>query len=68
MPCSGMGLSSGFHTATVQKDVNEGTRLGVTGTPSFSINGRLLTGTQPLRAFLQVVREELARAHSARPQ
>lgn len=57
---------SGVHRATVQHDVDEGTRLGVNGTPAFFINGRLITGAQPLEAFVRLVEEELARA-SVRP-
>jgi protein-disulfide isomerase len=34
-------LTSGIHRAAVQKDVEDGIRLGVTGTPAFFINGRL---------------------------
>ncbi len=55
-------LSSGTHTAGVQKDVDEGIGLGVTGTPGFFINGRQLSGAQPLESFVQVIDEELQRA------
>ena len=48
--------------ATVQQDVDEGTRAGVTGTPAFFINGRLLSGAQPLESFTRVIEEELAQA------
>ena len=58
-------LSSGKHQAAIKKDIDEGQRLGVTGTPAFFINGRLLTGAQPLEAFARVIDEELARAASA---
>jgi len=34
----------------------------VTGTPAFFVNGRLLSGAQPLEAFARVIDEELARA------
>jgi protein-disulfide isomerase len=47
----------------VQKDVEEGTRAGVTGTPGFFfINGRRLGGAQPLEHFVQIIEAELARA------
>jgi protein-disulfide isomerase len=46
----------------VQKDVDEGASYGVTGTPAFFINGRMLSGAQPLEAFTTVIDEELARA------
>jgi protein-disulfide isomerase len=45
----------------VQQDIAEGTRLGVTGTPTFFVNGRLLVGAQPLAAFVSVIEGELAR-------
>jgi protein-disulfide isomerase len=43
----------------VQRDIDEGARLGVQGTPAFFINGRLLSGAQPLDRFVQVIDEEL---------
>lgn len=52
-------LSTGTHRATVQRDVDEGRRLGVSGTPAFFINGRVLTGAQPLETFTRVIEEEL---------
>jgi protein-disulfide isomerase len=59
-------LSSGMHKAGVQRDIDEGTRLGVTGTPAFYINGRPLQGYQPLQAFARVIDEELARIEAER--
>lgn len=55
-------LSSETHKAAVQKDMDEGTKLGITGTPAFFINGRPLIGAQPLEAFARVIDDELARA------
>lgn len=52
----------GKHKATVQKDLNEGAGLGLTGTPAFFINGRELIGAQPLEAFTAIIDEELALA------
>ena len=54
-------LSGGVYKATVQRDFDEGTRLGVTGTPAFFVNGRLVQGSQPLEAFTRVIDDELAR-------
>lgn len=54
-------LASGKHRARVQKDLEEGMRLGVEGTPAFFVNGRLLSGAQPLEAFTRIIDEELAR-------
>lgn len=56
-------LGSGRHKAAVQKDLNEGAKLGLTGTPSFFINGRELSGAQPLEAFAAIIDEELAQAN-----
>ena len=55
-------VESGKHQAAVQKDVEEGKRLDVTGTPTFFINGRVLVGAQPLEAFVRVIDDELARS------
>lgn len=52
-------LTSGKYAAAVQKDFDEGKQAGVTGTPAFFINGRLLPGAQPLERFVQVIDEEL---------
>jgi protein-disulfide isomerase len=54
-------LASGKYKEVVQKDVDEGRRLGISGTPAFFINGRLLSGAQPLDRFVQVIDEELQR-------
>ena len=54
-------LSTRKYQATVEKDVEDGTRLGVTGTPGFFINGRMLSGAQPLENFVRVIDQELAR-------
>ena len=56
-------LDSGKQQPAVQSDVEEGARLGITGTPSFFINGRLLVGAQPLDTFRKVIDSEL-RPHS----
>jgi protein-disulfide isomerase len=55
----GQCVSSGVHKAAVQRDIDEGSRLGVTGTPAFFVNGRPLEGAQPLEAFVRVIEEEL---------
>jgi protein-disulfide isomerase len=53
-------VNSGAYQAAVQRDVEEGTRVGVTGIPAFFINGRLVSGAQPLESFVRVVEEEQA--------
>jgi protein-disulfide isomerase len=54
-------LDSGKYAAEVDKDFQEGVGLGLTGTPSFFINGRQLVGAQPLAAFQKIVDGELAK-------
>jgi len=50
------------HRAQIEADVQDAVALGVTGTPTFFINGRPVHGNQPLKIFADVVDEELARA------
>jgi protein-disulfide isomerase len=54
-------LDSGRHAADVQKDMAEGARYGVSGTPAFFVNGRSLVGAQPFEGFAQVIDDELER-------
>jgi protein-disulfide isomerase len=60
-------LDSGKYTAEWRRDADEASRLGLSGTPAFFINGRLLTGAQPFENFAQIVEEELAAAGEKRP-
>jgi protein-disulfide isomerase len=55
-------VASGKHKEAVQKDIDEGARLGVNGTPTFFINGELLSGARPLESFVRVVERELERS------
>ncbi len=52
-------MESGKHRARVQSDVELGSSLGINGTPAFFINGRSLSGAQPLEAFVKIIEEEL---------
>ena len=52
-------LASGKAAGPVQKDVEEAARHGITGTPGFFVNGRVLSGNQPLQAFVDAIEEEL---------
>lgn len=45
--------------AQITADMNQGKALGVTGTPAFFVNGRFLSGAQPLKAFSDIIDEEL---------
>jgi predicted DsbA family dithiol-disulfide isomerase len=54
-------LTSAKYQNAVQKDIDEGARLGVNGTPVFFVIGRMLVGAQPLENFVRVTDDELAR-------
>ena len=43
----------------VRKDQSEGVSLGVTGTPTFFINGKKVVGALPFEKFKEVIDEEL---------
>jgi protein-disulfide isomerase len=52
------------HLPRIRADADLAHDLGAYSTPTFFVNGRPLLGAQPLRAFVQVVEEELARARA----
>ncbi len=62
LPAFEQCLGSRKYQAAIQTDIDEGSRAGVTGTPAFFINGRLLSGAQPLDSFVPLIEQELARA------
>jgi protein-disulfide isomerase/Tfp pilus assembly protein PilF len=53
-------LSSGKYRAEVERDLQDGIRAGVMGTPGIFINGTLLSGAQPESVFERVIESELA--------
>ena len=57
-------LSVGVHQAMVQYDLDEGSKLGISGTPAFFINGRPFIGAQSAESFVRMIEEELLRAHT----
>jgi protein-disulfide isomerase len=48
------------YKAAIDKDVADGSKIGVNGTPAFFINGRMLSGAQPFEKFKEIIDEELA--------
>jgi protein-disulfide isomerase len=54
-------LDSGKHAAEVQQDLADGSAAGVSGTPSFFVNGMLLVGAQPYSEFKKLIDAELAK-------
>jgi protein-disulfide isomerase len=60
LPAFANCLATGRYKDAVQRDYEEGSRLGITGTPTFFINGRYLNGAQPPEVFARIIEEELA--------
>ena len=54
-------VTSASVKARVKADQSEAAKLGVSGTPSFFINGRYLSGAQPFEEFKKRIDEELAK-------
>jgi protein-disulfide isomerase len=53
-------LTSRKFKEQVERESKEAAALGVTGTPSFFVNGRYISGAQPLETFVGVIDEELS--------
>ena len=52
---------SGRHAAAVKAGFDDGQAVGVTGTPTFFVNGRMFVGGQPYEDMAAVIREEMDR-------
>ena len=57
-------LDSGKAAPLVQADLSDGLEMGVSGTPAFLINEKLISGAQPFSAFETVIEQELNKAGS----
>jgi protein-disulfide isomerase len=53
-------LASDRHDAAIQAELRHGSELGVSGTPAYFVNGRMLSGARPLESFAEVIDDELA--------
>jgi len=53
-------LDAGKFSERVRKGLDEGQAAGVSGTPAFFINGRMISGARPFEAFKDVIDDELA--------
>ena len=47
------------HQSAIDEDTTAGTAVGVSGTPTFYINGRQLVGAMPFASFKAIIDEEL---------
>jgi protein-disulfide isomerase len=61
-------LDSGEQSATIKKDILEGQRLGLTGTPSFFVNGHFMSGAIGYVKLRDTVLQELAALNTAKKQ
>ena len=52
-------LDSGEKASLVKADLDDGTKVGVNGTPAFFINGRLISGAVPFEQLKTVIEEVL---------
>jgi len=52
-------LEAGKYKAKIDADVAQGTALGIKSTPTFFINGKLISGAQPLEVFTDVIDGDL---------
>jgi len=52
-------LDGGTHKGAVDRDLEEGLRVGVGSTPAFFINGVFVSGAQPLEDFTRLIEGEL---------
>lgn len=52
-------LSSKGKASLVKKDIDYGGSIGVNGTPAFFINGKFLSGAQPLENFKEIIDKEI---------
>ena len=55
-------LDSGRFESEWRQDLDQAQKYGITGTPAFFINGRLLSGARPFEDFVRIIDEELERA------
>ena len=55
-------FSSNKFQTLVESDQQQGEKLGVRATPTFFVNGRLISGAQPIEKFSEIIDEELASA------
>jgi protein-disulfide isomerase len=55
-------VSSGRYDHAIQASFREGDELGVTGTPAYFVNGRMISGARPIESFTELIDEELSRS------
>jgi len=59
-------LSSGKYRPQVERDLQDGIRAGVLGTPAIFVNGVLVSGAEPQASFERIIEAQLAAAKDDR--
>ena len=52
-------LNENKYLSQVKADIEEGKKIGVKSTPTFFVNGQLVSGAQPIEVFSEIIDEEL---------
>ncbi len=55
-------ISKHTYQTVIRKQMSEGSKVGTRGTPAFYINGKFLSGAQPIANFKRVIDKELKNA------
>jgi predicted DsbA family dithiol-disulfide isomerase len=53
-------LDSDRFKPVIDRDMAEGAKLGIDGTPTFYVNGHPVVGARPIEAFKAIIDRELA--------
>jgi protein-disulfide isomerase len=61
-------IDKGKYGARVKAEMAEANSYGITGTPGFLINGRVVTGARPIEMFVEIIDDELERQGIAVPE
>jgi protein-disulfide isomerase len=54
-------FDAGKYQAAIASDVQDATRLGASGTPTFFINGLMIVGAQPISTFQKIIDGEMTK-------
>jgi protein-disulfide isomerase len=55
----GSCIASDRFDAAIEAELRQGSELGVTGTPAYFVNGRMISGARPIESFVEVIESEL---------
>ncbi len=54
-------LDSEKFKTKIEEDIAQGQKIGIKSTPTFFVNGKLISGAQPIEVFSELIDEELAK-------